>query len=149
MTPPVRVSLGGPAVGKGRPRATRTGRVYTPAPTRRYETELKGEAQRAMAGRPLLEGPVAVTVSITFAVPASWPAWKRESALAGKLVPTVKPDFDNLVKVCDAFKGVVWRDDAQVVDAKISKIYGEKPGLIAVVDPLPLLSAQSKSPPSH
>jgi Holliday junction resolvase RusA-like endonuclease len=39
--------------------------------------------------------------------------------------PTVKPDVTKLVRaVEDALTGLIWRDDAQVVDQQASKLYG-------------------------
>jgi Holliday junction resolvase RusA-like endonuclease len=47
-------------------------------------------------------------------VKASSPAW-----------PCVKPDCTKLLRgVEDAMTGIVWRDDAQVVEQMVSKVYG-------------------------
>lgn len=44
--------------------------------------------------------------------------------------PVTKPDMDNLVKPCfDAFKGVVWGDDAQVVQMAVVKRFSDAPGV--------------------
>jgi Holliday junction resolvase RusA-like endonuclease len=101
---------------------------YTPAQTRQYQAALALAAKVAARGR-LLDGALKLTVTAFMGVPASWSKKKRDAALAGVVRPTGKPDFDNLAKQVDALKGIVWHDDAQVVDARVIKIYGEEPML--------------------
>lgn len=74
----------------------------------------------------------AVCVSLTFYTQpaASWPSWRRDAALAGQVMPTGRPDVDNLVKlVLDALNrsGRWWRDDAQVVEVHARKCFSERP----------------------
>lgn len=140
------IAVPGPVRGKGRHRSrivkTRDGSQfianYADAATRSYEGMLRAAAVDAMAGRPLLDGPVLVKIVAVFAVPASWSKRKRADALAGVIRPTVKPDLDNTLKLCDALNGIVWRDDAQVVTATGRKIYGDRPGLSIEVLPITL-----------
>lgn len=109
---PVVVVFDGEPVGKARPRLGK-GRVYTPAKTASFETALGWCARLAMRGRPLLDGPLRVDVQATFA---------HE--------PTRKPDADNVLKaVCDAMEGVVFANDAAVVDVHVVKVQGTRPGL--------------------
>lgn len=128
--------LAGEPVGKGRPRfAKATGHAFTPARTRSYEGALRLAAQAAMTGRPLFEGPLAVSVLAVFPVPRSWSKKRQTAALAGEVRPAVKPDIDNLLKVLDACNEVVWRDDVQITDAAIAKRYGAVPQLVIRVAP--------------
>lgn len=123
--------------GKGRPRAVARGkfvRMYTPQKTATYESTVALFASQAMAGQPLFEGPVAVSVSIEMPVPASWSKKKQSQAAAGTLFPTGKPDADNVLKALfDAMNGVVWVDDTQVVQIECRKRYGCKPGVFVSV----------------
>jgi Holliday junction resolvase RusA-like endonuclease len=51
---------------------------------------------------------------------------KPRSAPADRARPIVKPDLDKLMRACcDALSGVLWKDDAQVCEATIAKIYGD------------------------
>ena len=51
---------------------------------------------------------------------------KRGLRLSAPAFPTVKPDATKLLRaVEDALTGIVWRDDAQVVEQHVSKLYGE------------------------
>jgi len=126
------IELTGPTVGKGRPRFTRTksGRplVYTPAETRSYERDLAWAAKLAMGARDPSRLPVALSLEAYLEIPSSWSRAKREAALTGTLLPTCKPDADNLLKIAaDALRGIVLADDASVVDATVSKRYSEDP----------------------
>lgn len=134
--PAVIIDLPGKPEGKGRPRSRIVGATdtrpqfvshYTPKQTTSYEAMLRYAAEREMAGRPLLDGGVRLHIYSVFTVPQSWSNKKREAALEGYVRPTVKPDFDNIDKMVDAFKNIVWRDDTQVVDWAGLKFYGEKP----------------------
>jgi Holliday junction resolvase RusA-like endonuclease len=124
------VELLGEPRGKGRPRfVRRTGHAYTPEKTASYEAMLRHEAAITMAGRRPLEGALRVLVVAYFGVPQSWSAKKRAAALAGVIRPTKRPDLDNVVKMLDAFNGVIWIDDAQVVAGVIEKHYSDRPRL--------------------
>ena len=47
--------------------------------------------------------------------------------------PAKRPDFDNIGKIiADALNGVAYRDDAQIVEAKLVKIYVDGPGATSV-----------------
>jgi Holliday junction resolvase RusA-like endonuclease len=126
-TDPVIIEHAGLPRAKARPRLGRGGHVYTPPRTARYERDLGWMARQAMIGRKPLEGPLKVTVIATLAVPRSWNAARRKAAMAETIRPTGKPDIDNLLKSIDALTGIVWLDDAQVVEATIAKVYGREP----------------------
>ena len=130
----------GQPVGKGRPRATvRAGRarLYTPAKTEKYEARVALFAQQAMAGRPVMAGPVALSVTALFPIPTSWPKKRQAAARAGTEQHTKRPDADNCAKaVLDGLNGVVWKDDSQVVTLSIEKRYAEVPRVEVLVVPL-------------
>lgn len=127
-TNPIVIELPGPPQGKARARVTRFG-TYTPAKTRAYEAALAWRAKTAMAGRPPLDGPLAVRVKAYMPIPRSWSKKKQAAALAGTIRPISKPDWDNLAKACDALNGIVWTDDARVVDGAVHKVYSDRPRL--------------------
>lgn len=125
---PVVIHLAGEPKGKGRPRFVQRGKfmsAYTPTPTRNYEAALRMAAQEAMAGGPPLEGPLRVVVEAVFTVPQSWSGKKRAAALAGAIRPTGRPDWENISKTLDGCNKLVWHDDAQIVDGRCLKLYGE------------------------
>jgi Holliday junction resolvase RusA-like endonuclease len=138
MSPEVSIYLPGKVIGKGRPRLTRSG-VITPGKTRRYESMLRAMAIDAMEGREPLAGPLMVKMSVGVLPPVSWSKDKRAAAVAGSILPTVRPDLDNQIKLIDAlnptksgFSGV-WSDDAQVVRIDASRFYAEAAGILIEV----------------
>ncbi len=130
----------GQPVGKGRPRIGRVAwhaRMITPEKTVSYESTVALFAAQAMAGRPLLTGPVNLQMRVDFAIPASWSMKKQRAAEAGQILPAVKPDADNVAKaICDAINGVVWKDDVQVVDLTVRKRYSMVPGVAVRIEPV-------------
>lgn len=126
-----------PAVGvpKGRARsrlvtAKASGKTfashYTPAATRNFEAMVKDFAAKSIggAGADPLTCPVDLLVEFRFAIPASWPKWKRDLAAMGLVHHTRKPDCSNLIKAIeDACNGVLFKDDGQVVGSITDKVY--------------------------
>jgi Holliday junction resolvase RusA-like endonuclease len=127
------IFLPGPPVAKGRPKFARRGNcafAYTPAKTRDYEKALAAAASEAMAGRPLLTGPLTLCVLAYVAIPFSWSKKKQEQAKSGEIRPITRPDTDNYSKaVLDALNCVVYMDDSQVVDLYSSKYYSVTPSI--------------------
>lgn len=125
----------GPLRGKGRPRFARaTGRAYTPADTLTAEQRIQAAAYAA--GLAPLDGPVRVHVAAIAAPAPSWSKRKTAAALALRY-DMRKPDADNVLKlVLDALNGIAWRDDVQVVDARVERlIQANGPLLIIHIDP--------------
>jgi Holliday junction resolvase RusA-like endonuclease len=103
---------------------------YPDPATVAFEKVLAEAGALFMRGRAPTEQPVALLVHAYKPVPASWSKTDRAKALAGALLPTSKPDGDNYLKGCqDALNGIVWRDDAQVIDARVIKRYSDSPAL--------------------
>ncbi len=127
----IRITIPGAPTGKGRPKVVKIGgftRMATPAKTVAYEGLVAHAAQQAMQGRPLFDAAVGVNLFIDAAVPPSWSQKKQRMALAGEVLPTTKPDADNVVKaIFDGLNGVLWRDDVLVVDLRVRKRYAATP----------------------
>lgn len=141
----IRFTVPGAPQGKGRPRVGTIGghaRMFTPQKTVAYEGFIALQAQIAMAGHDLVDGPVEVRMFIACPVPASWSQKKQRAALDGQHFPTTKPDTDNVVKaVFDACNGVVWRDDVQVVDLVLRKRYSAQPRVEVEISSLVVAAA--------
>lgn len=128
--------------GKGRHRTriakSKTGKAfvhqYAPAETVEYENLVRMAARAAMGGAPLMLRPVRVDIDIRVSVPASWSKKKRGLALCGEVMPTGKPDRDNVEKaILDGMNGIVFRGDAQACAGEVMKQYAEIPGVRVVV----------------
>lgn len=111
-------------VPQGRPRFSRKGWAYTPEITRRFQRAVAFEAKALHPGE-RLDGPLRVGLTFYLKKPKS-----NKQAF-----PSLRPDLDNLVKaVADALNGVLWVDDAQIVDMVASKRWAKlgEPGQIIV-----------------
>jgi len=90
-------------IPKGRPRASKSGHVFTPERTRSYEYRLKVEAFAQCRKARWVVTAEPVEVELRFFVKA------------------MRADLDNLIKAIDAFNGVIWVDDRQIrrIDAAV------------------------------
>ena len=116
-------------VAQARPRAVRMGRslrMYDPKKTADFKKQLHLLAL-AKHVVPIQE---ALSVEIWFyrAVQKSVSKKEHLRRTTGQVRPTVKPDIDNLCKATlDSFNGILWRDDAQIVDLTAHKFYSDNP----------------------
>lgn len=95
------------------------------------------QARAAIGGMPLIRGGVRLSVVAHLEVPKSYGKAKRADCLAGRILPILKPDFDNIAKsVADALTGVLWVDDKQVVAGSCLKVWAETPSLYVRVQAL-------------
>lgn len=117
--------------GKGRPRFSRTGHTYTDSETVAYERTIAAWYRRAHgAFRWPVEAFLEVEVVAYLPIPKSATKAQRAGMEAGTILPSRKPDVDNVVKVVlDALNGVAYKDDARVYRALVTKYYGTDPRL--------------------
>ena len=110
-------------VAKPRPRASRAGgftRIYSPTggAVGQFVASVRLAASQTYAGPPVTN-PLRVDLEFVFPRPKS-KVWKTKPM--PREWKSSKPDRDNLDKaVLDALNGLIWRDDAQVVDGRITK----------------------------
>ena len=114
--------------GKGRPRMTRSGHVYTPQKTREYEERVKNAAMSEMGRNNILpwteKQPLKVIIECFFALPKSATKKQRIDVLEHRKFPTIKSDIDNIAKsILDGMNGHVYGDDSQIVDLVVTKRY--------------------------
>lgn len=123
----VKFTVPGKAVGKQRPRFSRTYtgvRTYTPRKTQEYE-DLVRISYRAVS-KQKLEGAISATIYGYFEPPKSISKKQREQMLKGDISYIKKIDSDNLAKsILDALNGVAYDDDAQVCLLIVQKLYAE------------------------
>ncbi len=144
----VTIFIHGEPRGQGRPRSriakTRGGAlfvsVYKDAASRAYEQALALAAKAVMKSQPPLKGALSIEIDAIFGVPSSWSMARRDEALVGVIRPTGRPDADNVLKAAlDGLAGVVFRNDSQIVQATVRKLYGERPMLFIEVNHCVLL----------
>ena len=120
--------VNGQPKGKGRPRFTKNGHVYTPESTRIYEEEIKIRYKEKYKNE-MLDGNIAVEVFIN-KKPASYLGIRKYNKLLGKYC-NIKPDTDNVVKaVLDALNGVAYADDKNVVEIYAVKKYSTESSVV-------------------
>lgn len=137
MADKLRFMIPGKPMGKGRPRFAGYGRPYTPEKTVNYETLVKLEFQAQCGGAWMADAPVRMSIEVYMDVPQNASKRRKALMLSGKLWPTKRPDFDNIGKIiADALNGLAYHDDAQVVDARVVKRYGETPRVEVEIEEL-------------
>jgi Holliday junction resolvase RusA-like endonuclease len=123
----VQLIIPGVPHGKARPKVTTINgiaRAYTPSKTVEYENLVK----LAWGRQPPLDGAIVADIVAYYAIPASWSKRKTDQALCGAIVPQTKPDADNISKVIlDALNHIAYKDDSQVVDLRVRKVYSLTP----------------------
>lgn len=101
--------------------------------SRSWKHDVATAAMDAMDGRPVLDGPL--RLEITFLLPRPKGHYGAKGVRpSAPSYPAVRPDLTKLVRaVEDALTGIVWRDDAQVVDQSAMKAYGAHAAACVVV----------------
>jgi len=102
------------------------GTIYTAPKHRAAMAEVVLFARRAMAGKPLMVGPLEMVVTFVF-------PWPKSTSAKRRLMPEyelkdTKPDSSNLLKLIeDALEGIVYMNDSQISDHHVKKRYGSRP----------------------
>lgn len=132
IRPLLNMTVYGEARPQGSKRAfVRNGRAIVvndcPA-TKSWRQEIATEAERLYADEPYT-GPVYLELHFVRPRPKGhYGSGKNASVLkaAAPQHPTTKPDTVKLARaVEDALTGIVWRDDSQVVDHRLRKLFGD------------------------
>lgn len=153
----VKFTVEGEPQGKGRPRTRvqkmgRSGKafaqIYTPEGTRAYEKRVVMAFKAKYPGIKPVEKtePLAMLIRAYCPIPVSTSRVKREAMFDGLILPTKKPDADNIIKiVCDALNGVAYEDDTQIVDVHLIKQYDNAPRVEVTIIPALSLNQLAKA----
>ena len=95
-------------------------RVYLP--TKHPVHEYKRRIAEATKHWPVFVGPVGVHIEAALPIPKSWSKTKKAEALATEYHQQ-KPDPDNIGKAILDAMSKHWRDDCQVADLRITKLW--------------------------
>lgn len=143
---PIHLVIKGEPRAQGRPRFARHGAyvsTYDPKKSKEYKTRIFNEVWLQLTQRKIKRfedsQPLHVTVAVYLGVPKSWPKWKKEAALNGKICPTSKPDMDNYIKIAmDGLNKVLFNDDSYVVSIRAEKHYSDNPRMEITISQLTL-----------
>ena len=140
----VNLSVLGEPMGKQRPRATFVAghaTIYTPKKTQGYEARFASAYGEKYPNQEPIQGAIRVTINAFFALSKAdfnskgEPNKKGTAKLQGEMLPTKKPDCDNVAKaVLDGLNGVAFQDDSQVVSLLISKSYSLRPRVEVAIE---------------
>ena len=99
----------------------------TPDKTVLYENFIATRYMEAAGEQRFSDGAyIKARIQAFYEIPKSSSKVKKTAMLSGELLPTKKPDIDNIVKaVLDALNEVAYRDDTQVVELQVRKQYSE------------------------
>ncbi len=126
-------------VEQARARVVRRGRhitMYDPTKVKKFKKELSQLARSQYKDEPL-DGMLEVEISFYRQVQKSLSKIERSRRLSGEHRPTVKPDLDNYIKsTLDALNGILWTDDARIVDLHAHKYYSDDPHIEITVTEL-------------
>ncbi|CDK35065.1 Phage Holliday junction resolvase [Ligilactobacillus salivarius cp400] len=102
--------------------------MYDPPKTAKFKRELKQLARLEMQGKDKFDSAISVTIRFFRKVQKSISKKEHARRTQGHVRPIVKPDLDNYIKsTLDALNGVIWTDDATIVELNTSKWYADDP----------------------
>lgn len=99
------------------------GHAFTPKKTKDYEA-LVQDVYNLTVGEYLGDSAIVATIDLYFPIPESYSKSKRKRIADGEIKHTKRPDVDNCAKaILDALNEVAYKDDAQIVESRITKHY--------------------------
>jgi Holliday junction resolvase RusA-like endonuclease len=123
-------------IPKQRPRfSKKNGAIYDPQS--KELKECKSEAKQQMASQRAemaLESPISFQMTVSKAIPDSWPK-KRKETLLNKPC-TSRPDLDNYLKwYADVLNEIAYDDDKCISESYVKKIWGNTGKVEIVITP--------------
>lgn len=132
----VSIWIPGEPVSKGRPRfyTSPKGKVITTTPGR---TKTAEGVVRTFAidayNKELHSGPVRLRIYFGLQIPMSKSKKYQQSILNKPCLK--KPDSDNMLKLIkDSLNGIIWKDDSQVFQTEIIKLWTHEPGTMIEIE---------------
>lgn len=136
--------------GKGR---VAHGRPEHARALRSWRSALEAAARDALAGRPEMEGPVAVAATFWLLRPAAHYRGRRRTHPVRSDAPaysSTKPDLDKLLRaLIDGIAPAIMRDDSQVARATCAKRYADDPAAVGADVAVWQLSASAGPAPGR
>lgn len=125
----IELTIPGEPQGKQRHKWSPRG-TYSPKKTVNYETYIKELFAVKYPDFIPVESVLEIVLIAWLMIPSSASKVKKILMQAMELRPGKRPDVDNLIKVVmDALEKLAYKNDAQIVTAKIDKFYSVRPRL--------------------
>lgn len=136
----LKITIPGNPVAKGRPRLGRY-TTYTPQKTKDYEKQIQVEfLNQKPPGFKKLEGALRMDIFAYMPIPKSTSKKQLKILQLEKIPHQKKPDFDNLGKiVSDALNDLAYKDDGQIADGRVRKIYSKNPRMEVFISEIAIL----------
>ena len=130
----IKLTVYGEPVAQGRPRfSTRGGfvKAFDPEKSVNYKETIRAytnDVHKKLPEFKPFDTAIKVSVAVFRNVPKSFSKKARKEALEGARRPISRPDNDNYLKgILDALNGILWTDDARIVDLSCQKWYSDQP----------------------
>lgn len=125
----ISLDLYGDPVAQGRPRFFKSGEHMGAYDAQKKLKEgCKWQLRSQYRDTPM-ECPLYVDITFFMPIPKSTRGMRRRQMLNGVMHHMKKPDIDNLIKfTLDCLNDIVIKDDAQIAEIRVRKLYSEKPG---------------------
>ncbi|MGR3742134.1 RusA family crossover junction endodeoxyribonuclease [Companilactobacillus sp. DQM5] len=143
----MKIVVEGTPQAQERPRFKRLGShvaTYDPVNSKNYKAKLKAEWIKKYGRKSMPEG-VPLEISIVVYRPIQKSISKRERSLriANKVLPIMKPDTDNYIKISiDGLNGLAFKDDNVITDIHAAKRYSGEPRLEIEIKEIELVSEE-------
>ena len=114
----IKFTVPGPPKGKQRPRICRINGqsvTYTPRQTTEYEKLVRASYTSVSKVKFSKDEPLEISILALFPIQQRASKKLRKLMINNEILPTKKPDSDNIIKIIlDALNGVAYHDDRQV-----------------------------------
>ena len=98
--------------------------IYEKGYSKKWKKAARDTLELYMGDRVRFSGPLQISILAVFACPKGD---RRKTLSVPRRWKPSKPDLTNIAKtVEDAANGIVWDDDAMIVDEQIRKVYGDQ-----------------------
>lgn len=142
MTASVRFEVLGQPVPQGSKSAIRVGArtvvvEQNRARLRPWRAQVSEAAERAMNGSAPLLGPLQLDLQLFLRRPKTHYRADGDLKASAPEYVTTRPDADKVVRaVADAMSAIVYRDDSQLAELYVVKLYDERPRIVVEVKPV-------------
>ncbi|MFD1466488.1 RusA family crossover junction endodeoxyribonuclease [Lapidilactobacillus mulanensis] len=135
----MKLIINGEPIPQGRPRFANRGKfttTYDPPKSKAYKQLVRAQATQQWHSQPL-SGALKCDVTIYRPIQQSGSKKLKLMKSSGQIRPIIKGDIDNYFKaVTDPLTGIVWVDDALIVESQIRKFYSNEPRVEIEVEEL-------------
>ncbi|MDR1364369.1 MAG: RusA family crossover junction endodeoxyribonuclease [Oscillospiraceae bacterium] len=129
----IKFTIQGDPRGKERPRVCfKHGKsfAYTPQRTSEYEENIRRSFKKIINHKFERNIPLGIIITAYYPIPRHSSMKISKAMENDEILPTKKPDCDNVIKIIlDALNKVCYEDDAQICNLKFEKHYSNMPSV--------------------